>query len=257
MTSTQTILTEFGINENESAVYLSLQKYGEQDVPTLREHTGLSRTTIYEAMNTLIAGELVEYRKQGRNAYYAAAHPSGLHSLKQKKQEETKLLQQGMDDLINQLTGSYNLLYNKPGIRFFEGLDGIREVMWDSLTTKEGIIYGMGDLEMIVEHFGEMNVEYTEERLKRGIEKKGITNDSPSNLTTLAQMRIPLTESRVVSSEIMDFHSTGMEIYDGKISYVTLVNDALIGVIIESKQIHEINKNLFNLLWYHLAKPAV
>src|SRR3989339_1643167 len=141
MPSSKETLHQFGFTDSEADIYLALNTRGEMDVPSLAKELGLSRTAIYDVLNTLLAKGYIDYRKQGRNAYYKAGHPNKLAGLLEEKKRETALLAGDMEETIRQLTGSFNLAQNKPGVRFFEGEEGLREAALDSLKTKEGIIY--------------------------------------------------------------------------------------------------------------------
>ena len=129
MPSSKETLHQFGFTDSEADIYLALNTRGEMDVPSLAKELGLSRTAIYDVLNTLLAKGYIDYRKQGRNAYYKAGHPNKLAGLLEEKKRETALLAGDMAETIRQLTGSFNLAQNKPGVRFFEGEDGIHDVL--------------------------------------------------------------------------------------------------------------------------------
>ena len=46
-----------------------------------------------------------------------------------------------------------------------------------------------------------------------------------------------------------------MNIYDGKVSYLTYVENDLIGVIIENDYIYQMHDSIWNLLWDMLPMP--
>ena len=49
--------------------------------------------------------------------------------------------------------------------------------------------------------------------------------------------------------------SIEMNIYDGRISYLTYVKEELIGVIIENEHIFQMHDSMWNLLWDMLPAP--
>jgi hypothetical protein len=53
---------------------------------------------------------------------------------------------------------------------------------------------------------------------------------------------------KFIDHKLYPFNSV-MQIYDGKISYITLSKTSKIGVIIEDKNIYQMHKSLFEYIW--------
>ena len=124
MPSIQETLETAGLEPIVAEIYLILVENGELTVPKVLEHTDLSRASIYDALAELLAKEYVEYRKEGRNAFYRPVHPNKLFGLIEDKKREVALLEGEMGETVSSLVGAYNLANNKPGVQYFEGDEG-------------------------------------------------------------------------------------------------------------------------------------
>lgn len=248
-------LVKAGLEPTSAEVYITLIGLGEASVGAIEKQTPFSRATLYDALSTLLAAGYLEYRKEGRNAYYKPVHPQKLEELITQKKRETALLETELGEAIRTLTGSFNLTLNKPGVKFYEGKEGIRHVLWDSLTAHE-TIYTLGDLELFANHYNDLNSEYVEERKKRKIFKKAITNDTEFTRNFLKNYDTTFTETKLISHLPTKFHSTILEIYDDKISYTTYANNSLLGVIIQDKQIYSMNRSIFEFMWETLISEG-
>lgn len=248
-TSLHDTLLKVGLEPTVIEVYLILIENGEMMVPQILAKTTLSRATVYDALPLLLAKDFIEYRKEGRVAYYKPAHPNKLLTLLEEKKREVALLEGEMKETVRSLTGTFNLALHKPGVRFYEGIEGIKEVLWDSLQTT-GEIFTMGDLETFVKHSKPIHDEYLAERKKRNIAKKAIMVDSPFNREFLANYDFQLTAIRLMTDSLpIMFSSTIITIYNDRVSFVTFSNDSMVGLIVQEKFIHDCQKSIFDYLW--------
>ncbi len=246
-------LIEAGLEPSTANIYVFLAENGEQSVPKIIEKTALSRTAIYESLNLLIIKNYVEYRKDGRKALYRVSHPQKLFDLMSEKKRQTALLEDKMQNTVKTLVGAYNLTQNKPGVRFFDGKDGLREVIFDSLTAKN-TIYTYMDSEAINKYIKDINEEYIQKRKGNKIPKKIIAIDTPFARERYKQLAGDLTEVRLIPFQANPF-KTGMQIYDNTVSYTTLDEKKMIGVIIKDEDIASMHKSLFEFTWSKL--PAM
>jgi sugar-specific transcriptional regulator TrmB len=240
-------LQNAGFEPSTAEIYVILLQNGELDVPKISEKTAFSRASIYDSLNQLLAAGYIEYRKEGRNAYYKPAHPNKLFGLVEQKKRESELLRQELNSTIQSLTGMYNLSLNKPGIRFFEGAEGFREALFDTLTSTE-TIYTIVDLEAVLKYVEEINQEYVAKRREKGINKRILVTNTPGNRAYLAKQGKNLTDAKLLPAEIPSFEN-GMQIYSGKVSHFTLREDNIVAIIIEDKDVYYMQKKIFEYLW--------
>ena len=123
----------------------------------------------------------------------------------------------------------------------------------DSYGSKTEILT-YADNEAMNKYYPELNKENIETRKKIHIKKRLISIDS-SFIRELAKNDDPEVTERRVLANVVNF-ATIMQIYDNKVTYITLEPNRAIGIIIEDKAIYTMQKELFEVMW-QIAKPLV
>lgn len=240
------LLTDLGLTSKEALVWEALLSGGKTNVPTLVKRTKLQRGTIHFVLKGLIAKGFVEKKGNGKATWFMPNHPQQLYSLLEEKEKILSQSRQTITAVIPTMIGEYNLALNKPGIRFYEGEEGVRQITEDSLTSKTEI-YSYIDNEAVNKYIPKINIDYVKRRQKLQIKKRMITVDS-KYIRERGQFFNPkITDVRVISGKYP--FSTVMQIYDNKVSYLTLDENKMIGIIIEDPHIYKMHKTLFEYTW--------
>ena len=244
-----TTLTDLGLGENEAKIYEILLSNPDATIPILRQKSPFSRTMLYYILDSLKQYDLLETKEIGKKTVYNAAPPEKLEELFDDQQKELHRQKEQLKTVLGDLRSMYNLSHNKPGVRFFEGPEGTKEVTFDSLKAT-GMIYTFLDIEAIQKYAPEVNKEYVKERVKRGIFKKQICLDTPFARERYRGLppKDRLLEVRLIKREASPF-KTGLQIYNDTISYSTLTADKQIGVIIVDENIAQMQRSLFEYIW--------
>jgi len=248
-------LIQAGLSGDQAKIYEILLTNGPSPASTVKQKSDLSRPMVYKVLGQLQALSLVEKKEEkGAVATFCTIHPLKLQEMVEQKKRAAEGAAQALEGVIAELTSQYNLAVGKPGVRFYEGFAGIVRVLEDSLSAKKEI-YSYADLESIDAYIPEINKEYVKKRERRGIKKKGIVLDTPFARQFLKGYYPGITETRLIKTETPPFE-TVMQIYDNKISYITLSDTNIIGVIIEDRRIYAMHKHLFDYLWERAETPA-
>jgi hypothetical protein len=103
--------------------------------------------------------------------------------------------------------------------------------------------------------FREINEEYKSKRERSGIKKKIIrVGQRPENVFGQNTGKYDeLTEIKYISKELPAFKSS-IQIYDHKISYQIIDGENIISILVEDKNIFEMHKALFEMVWEEIAK---
>ena len=241
-------LQQTGLSKDQAAVYEVLIQNGPQPARAVHQKSTLSRPLAYKVLDELIALGLAEKNDPpGKVSRFSAAHPLKLKEIADKRFEAAQGAKAAVEGTLGKLISDFNLQSGKPGVRFFEGVDGIREVLDDSLTATTEI-YSYADLESIEKYISDINKKYVRDREKKQIKKKGIVVDTPFARTFLKNYAPGVTETKLIERDMSAFHAV-MQIYDGKISYITLSEENLIVVIIADPRIYEMHRELFLHTW--------
>ncbi len=162
-------LTQTGLTKEQATVYQNLIKEGFLLARKIALNTGLKRGLVYKTLEQLVDMGLVEKREDlGKIAIFHATHPSKLKELLGKREQELKTAETSLQGIMNQLVSDYNLFSGKPNVQFFEGVEGIKKVLEDSLSTQTEI-YTYADVESIEKYISTINKEYVTKREKFNI----------------------------------------------------------------------------------------
>jgi HTH-type transcriptional regulator, sugar sensing transcriptional regulator len=250
-------LVQAGFTKDQATIYLALLKQGNTTAKKLIAHTGLKRGLLYKVLDQLLALQLIEkLERDGSITRFKPRHPAEILDKLEQKRLEVKTATESVRAIVGKLSSDFNLISGKPNVQFFEGIDGVRSVLEDSLYAKEEI-YSYADLESIETHIKDVNEWYVKERAKLGIKKRGLVLDTAFNRSFLQNYFKEVTDTRLLTLGSTPF-ATIMQMYDDKVSYITL-GDTMIGIIITNPHICEMHRKLFAFNWEQskLLVPSV
>ncbi len=119
-------LMEFGLAENEASVYLTSLSLGATTILRLSRYSEIKRTTVYEIVGSLEKKGLMKKEIHGLKTLYAPEHPERLeNTLETKRTLLTKVLPE--------LEGKFHLKSTESSIKYYEGLNAIKNVYDDLL----------------------------------------------------------------------------------------------------------------------------
>lgn len=245
-----TLLTETGLSEKEAKIYQILLKIGTVPAKNIILESAMPRGTVYEILDQLTKKDLIEALNQGTKTHFRAKHPLALKQWLEAQKNAIDQTNTKLDSLLPTFIDMYHGAQNRPGVQFFEGKGGIQKVLEDSLTAT-GEIYTYVDIEAIMHYIPEINSEYVKKREKLGIQKKGIIIDTPVARKYLQNYATSVTDSKLVPIQTQPTQ-TIMQIYDNKISYITLGDQVITGTIIADVNIYTMHKQLFEYTWEKL-----
>ncbi len=244
-TYTQHLLTA-GLTRDEAAMYEVLVKHGSLPASTAAKHAKVSRTLAYKVLADLQGRGLAEREDPtGAASTFTAAHPAKLREVAERQAKEAESAKLAIDGIINPMSSDFNLAVGKPGVEFYEGKAGVKAILNDSLTAKETIL-SYANLDSIYKFFPDINKEYSKSREKLDIHKRGLMPDTPENREKIAGYASSVTETKFIKSAHYD---TIVQIYDNKISYLTLTDEHQVGIILHNKDIYNVQKAIFEHLW--------
>lgn len=246
------LLQSVGLNERESKILTTLLSIGPSQMKTIVSATSIVRGSCYYALDSLKSKGLIEeYAGTNNRAVFAAKDPQSLEVFvaKQKNslaEAESKLLAH-----LPALRNQYQSLAAKPGVRFYEGLAGVKLVLEDTLThNPDGKLATFSDLSTYLKYLREWNEKYYgPKRLKLGIHERALVLNHPDAVAyTKNYVANKFTENKWVEYGLFPFASE-VNIYSGKVSFVTFKENNHVAVIIENKEIYQTLLSVFELVW--------
>ena len=233
-----------GFSEKEADVYLALLELGKGAVSNIARKAGLNRTTGYHILDSLAGKGLVSISGKEPLQEYVAESPERITELlKAKFQEYEKYLNQAKET-VPQLKSFHNVS-DRPKVKFYEGKQGLIDVYEDTLTSKEPIV-AYANFDDMHKALPEYFPSYYLRRAKKGINIKGIVPITKAALDRQAHNKEEAREMAFVPADKYYF-SPEIDMYDNKMMIASWKEK--LGVIIESREIADAMKKIFELAW--------
>ncbi|AKQ57167.1 TrmB family transcriptional regulator [Bordetella hinzii] len=232
-------LGRLGISGNLYRVYRAAIELGEVPVSELAASAGLPRTTTYDAVLRLEEEGLLKIEGADRKRHVVAHDPSVLL-------EYVAARRVMVTEMMPELRSLYNQAKGKPKTRFYEGPEGIRTVLWDSLNATQPLraTFSMSELRE-VPGLEEIN-RYRDARIAKGIGMRVIRSRSrdtddiwPASQAELRELRWAPAETSVAMTTL---------IYGNCVAMISSKRENY-GLIIESEEHAQHQRMLFDAFW--------
>lgn len=248
----QDILKNTGLSEKEAQTYEKILETGPASVGALLKLLPYKRGDMYNIVQSLCDKGLAREELKDGILTYTLEDPEKLPALIIAEQEKAKNALRQTTAALPQLKSLYNLSLKRPGVRFFEGEAGVWKVLNDTLTSKTELLF-FGDNDAIEKYIPDVDKKYVRERKRRVIKKRLIMFDT-SSARVFANQCDTLTDVRLIPTTESDVRSI-MHIYDNKVSYVTFLENIMIGVLIEDPALFQLHRTLFEYIWKSAVHP--
>lgn len=243
------LLTTLGLGIDEAKIYTLLVEEGKLTAKEITLRINLKKGDCYNKLYRLIDRGLIEeiYNKK---KYFRIEHPEKLQKLLEQKNQDFEDSKKRLIQELPQIISNYNLLRQKPGVYFFEGIDGIKQVYQDTLKYPNKDIYALASIETIPsELVCWLESYYVKARRQKNIKAYVIANKSKKALEYKAGDKNYLRETKLVEPGKFAFRMEINLYGDSKVVFISYSSQELIGVIMESKAVYETMRAFFNLVW--------
>ncbi len=237
-------LISIGFTEKESAVYLALLELGKRTVTVIARNANLNRTTVYDILDSLAAKGLVSISGKEPLQEYVAESPDKILNLVKQDIEKKQATLKHAEGLVPQLKSIHNVT-DRPQVRFYEGTQGMEQVYEDTLTSHETIraYANVNEMHTALPHYFP---KYYKRRTGKGINIRAIIPSNFAGKERVSKDKDEARESALVPENKVYF-SPEINIYDNKIMIASWKEK--LGIIIESKEIAEAMKTIYELAW--------
>lgn len=237
-------LKSIGLSDREVGVYIALLGLGKGTVTQITRKAGINRTTGYDILDSLLAKGVISISGKEPKQEYIAEAPGKIISYLKEEIEKDKERLARAEKLIPELETLHNVA-GRPSVRFYEGVDGLRQVYEDTLTSREPIrAYATVD-DM---HKGLPNYfpEYYKRRAGAGIAIRAIVPGTEIGKDRKTQDAKEMRATALVPQDKFYFHPE-INIYDNKVMIASWREK--LGIIIESAEIADAMKKIYELAW--------
>lgn len=239
------LLTQLGLNEKSASVYLALLELGSATVQEVAEKAGVKRTSIYNFLDELIKLGLITQIQEKHKTILIAEDPNVLKQRAREKEKEAEMYVQNIDQIVPSLLNIYNLPGEKPKMKFYRGIEGIKKAYHDTLLANE-IIYAFSDYEKMMEAMTfDYMVDYANDRTRRGIQFYSI---GPGGQWAKKAMALSKKQKRQMKINNQLKFDTEINIYGNKVALISF-RRPYAAVIIEDRAIAQTLKSIWQVMW--------
>jgi len=229
-------LLEYGLSEKEAELYLAALKFGDATANRLSEATKLTRSTIYDIVESLKKKGLMSSYKKDTKYFFSASNPEALITILKNKEQLIK-------QILPNLKKLGTLQPERPIITVYHGKTGLKTAANEMLEEKEILAYGGGI--NAEEVFGSYTANFAQKRAEKKIQIKAIGGKSiPKHMK---ERKIKQYTS-VRSLKIFENHNTTYFLYGTTVLILTYAQE-FIATKIESKTFSESQRQIFEYFW--------
>lgn len=241
-------LAQIGISGKRAKFYLAALELGEAPVQAVARKAGISRTTAYDVLERLARdGLIIRVRKRGRY-HIAAEDPARLLRIMEDRQRM-------LSSLLPELQSMYQGSTVRPRIRFYEGREGIKTVLYDTLWCWSKQLSGILSMADLLDVPGRAEMDaYVARRIVTGVNLRVVRSRVKEIGDDVWPTRgADLRDLRYAPDGLVFTMTTW--IYDNKVSIISSRREDF-GMVIESEEFSDLMKNLFTVLW-QASTPVV
>ena len=242
----ETKLKALDLNDDESAIYLMLLKFGSSNVASIARITKIPRINCYHHLEKLTKKGLVSVSERQKVKHFTAENPKVFIN---REMERLNFARAVVPELLALSTDNSR----KPRIQFFDGKDGVKNVFDQMTEIRDSEIVSFSNFERLGNFLPDFLPSHFETRLERKIKTRFISPRSVK-AETFCDKFFPkeyneaLLEVFLISPDEFNFDSE-ITIFAGSIAILNLNEENPIGILIENPELFHTQKAIFDLAW--------
>ncbi len=237
-------LTEVGLTDKESTVYVCLLSGGEMTADQLAKLSKLNRSTAYVQIKHLSERGLVSTFKRGKKTYFVAESPSNLIRVIAQKKQEMELQESEVALLVPELLKIFGSTVERPTVRVFEGKEGLTSMRNNILEKKPAKLF-------MITAYNQMTKVFTTEELTAFTKKREQAKIESHVLYTLESgndfKAFPFQKLKRIKNKDLTVGSD-IYIYGDTVSFAS-AKDHIVGLTVVNRDIAASMRFLFQGIW--------
>jgi sugar-specific transcriptional regulator TrmB len=254
------LLESIGLSDKEIAMYVTLLKSGMQPISVLSKKAGLNRGTGYVILHSLLDKGLIVKTTRKKIQYFAPLDPEQLIQYVDHREHALRTSREQLKAAMGQLTALMHPLTAKPKIEFFDGQEGARFVLNQTLQAKEKVLYSFLSIADTAEFVGiDFFSDYTDRRIKAGYTLRALrTLEKDRQALKRDAHAVRYVTSKKEKREIrhvpdnLAFPIT-MYMFDDYLAIISSKDEGF-SLLIQSLELVRMQKKIFDLLWATYGK---
>ncbi len=235
-------LSELGIHETEARFYVAALELGGAPMRDVAEKAGISRTNAYDVFQRLRQQGLVreESGSHSRALMVVAGPPEQLTAMFEERRRKLR-------NLLPELNSLHVGSLSKPRVRYFQGLDGIKEVLDDTLNCRGKKLLGILSMRDLYQVPGrEWMDDLVSRRIAAGVGLRAIRSPINDVHADWPNSEADLRELRFAPATFVFSMTT--YIYDEMVAIISSQRENF-AMTIESTEFATMQTYMFEALW--------
>lgn len=238
-----------GLSEKQALVYVAALFLGPAAVQRIAEQSGVNRATTYVILAELAEMGMVSETTEGKKTVYVAEPPEAierhLNSLEKDIEARKDELKKSMKELKEV---SRVEVADAPVVRFFKGPEAISamEAYSKRKARSNEVVYSLVDIDEVMKIYPDILQSGPARRKKKNIQSKVFVSGNQDVATDLKTGRETKKMNEKAKGDV--------SIYDDRMTILSYRGDDSTGVIIESKEVVAVMRQLFELAWEKQSK---
>jgi sugar-specific transcriptional regulator TrmB len=242
-------LQSLGLNTNEAGIYELLLRLGEVSIADIQVESSLKRTTLYDILYNLEKKGFITKRDKNRKIHFRPVPPVKLLEMAETQFTALERTKKDIQSLMPTLTSQYISAVERPVVRIYEGIEGVKKAHMEVLNEKKEILAYVKLNEEIDQQLTDFWPKYYSMRKKYNIFARVITPNSKGAKEYQKRDEKELRETRLVPSGkfLIDIEK---DVVGNKVAFFSVTEDKqLIATVIENKAITDTERAVFELAW--------
>jgi HTH-type transcriptional regulator, sugar sensing transcriptional regulator len=238
-----------GLTPTQSTVYQAALELGPTSVQYIAVKANIPRSTTYLILEELAQLGLISTTKIGNKTRIVAESPQKMLALLESRQQEIKTHHQQLQSLLPTLSALHHQ-DNKPEVRFYQGFEGIKTVLEQSLAASEILVNCSGYQQPLSPELNNYLFDYyLPETNNRHITTREIITQDPDSDQYISVYNSPHHQIKISPRKPAAHHLDKL-IFDHHVALISY--DTQNATLITHTQISQFEKSLFYELWIAL-----
>lgn len=235
----QKALEQFGLNKKQAKIYLAVLELGSATVNIISNKSGIARSSCYDILGSLVKKGIASSFKKKTIKYFSVDDPKRIFELAKQKAEI-------LEKALPQLNALYASAKERPSIRFYQSIEGMKQIFEEILEDNNSELLSFGSADDLLKIMGNYHLEFVKRRIKAKMIARVILRETRKAKERKELGKHELRQVKFIPKEF-DYHGNTI-IFGNKIAFFSFKKD-YIAVIIESKEIANIQKAMFEYIW--------
>lgn len=239
------LLNVIGISDDAGRVYLACLKLGSASVVELSKQVNIPRATVYLLLNELKMYNLISETVVGKRKRIVAENPQNLIDIARGQKQKLSATIDELEQNMTQIMSLYSSKVDKPKIKLYEGVEGVKQIYEDTLNYSEILVqcFTQDGIKLM----GGYLDKYFKRLKRREIITREIVSDSP--LDREYQRTMATSRNKIVCMPVKYGTNTDFMVYGDNVSMITYRGGQPVGVVISDPEIARFHRINFEVFW--------